>query len=106
MMSFGIVQQLLALIADMLILPFVRSDATDVYVRRAGLLPMIGALIAIPTTWLLGYMIQVAIGRLDLNGLKWKLVSICGSVRFICNYLAMIWIEKANRAKVNIVGSV
>ena len=57
MMSFGVVSNV-ALIANMLILPFVPLAMLLTF--ASGILsavPMIGAAIALPTTWLLSYMI-------------------------------------------------
>ncbi|QWQ32158.1 ComEC/Rec2 family competence protein [Candidatus Minimicrobia naudis] len=108
MMSFGVISNV-ALIANMLILPFVPLAMLLTFM--SGVLvfvPMIGALIAIPTTWLLGYMIQVTNWT---AGFEWAQMEVsinlwqC-AVLYVALILAMIWMKKQTKldlAKINIV---
>ena len=108
MMSFGVISNV-ALIANMLILPFVPLAMLLTFM--SGVLvfvPMIGALIAIPTTWLLGYMIQVTNwtagfewAQMEVSINLWQCV-----VLYVVLILAMIWMKKQTKldlAKINIV---
>ena len=108
MMSFGVISNV-ALIANMLILPFVPLAMLLTFM--SGVLvfvPMIGILIAIPTTWLLGYMIQVTNWT---AGFEWAQMEVsinlwqC-AVLYVALILAMIWMKKQTKldlAKINIV---
>ena len=108
MMSFGVISNV-ALIANMLILPFVPLAMLLTFM--SGVLvfvPMIGALIAIPTTWLLGYMIQITNWT---AGFEWAQMEVsinlwqC-AVLYVALILAMIWMKKQTKldlAKINIV---
>lgn len=108
MMSFGVVSNV-ALIANMLILPFVPLAMLLTFASgMLAVVPMIGAAIALPTTWLLGYMIQAANwlaslewAQMEVNITWWQ----CGLM-----YAAMIgviwWMKKQtklNLGRVNIV---
>ena len=108
MMSFGVVSNV-ALIANMLILPFVPLAMLLTFVSGVlAVVPMIGAAIALPTTWLLGYMIQAANwlaslewAQMEVNITWWQ----CGLM-----YAAMIgvmwWMKKQTKLdliQVNIV---
>lgn len=59
--SFGQISNI-ALLANLLVLPLVPLAMLLVFVSGLAvwLVPVIGAAVAMPTTWLLGYMIQVA----------------------------------------------
>ena len=108
MMSFGVISNV-ALIANMLILPFVPLAMLLTFM--SGILvfmPMIGVLIAIPTTWLLGYMIQVTNWT---AGFEWAQMEVsinlwqCAAL-YVALILAMIWMKKQTKldlAKINIV---
>lgn len=108
MMSFGVISNV-ALIANMLILPFVPLAMLLTFM--SGVLvfvPMIGVLIAIPTTWLLGYMIQVTNWT---AGFEWAQMEVsinlwqCAAL-YVALILAMIWMKKQTKldlAKINIV---
>ena len=108
MMSFGVVSNV-ALIANMLILPFVPLAMLLTFASGVlAVVPMIGAAIALPTTWLLGYMIQAANW---LAGLEWAQMEInitwwqCG-LMYVVMLGAMWWMKKQtklNLGKVNIV---
>ena len=108
MMSFGVVSNV-ALIANMLILPFVPLAMLLTFASGVlAVVPMIGAAIALPTTWLLIYMIQAANwlaslewAQMEVNITWWQ----CGLM-----YAAMIgaiwWMKKQTKldfGKVNIV---
>ena len=108
MMSFGVVSNV-ALIANMLILPFVPLAMLLTFASgMLAVVPMIGAAIALPTTWLLGYMIQAANwlaslewAQMEVNITWWQ----CGLM-----YAAMIgviwWMKKQTKldlGRVNIV---
>lgn len=108
MMSFGVISNV-ALIANMLILPFVPLAMLLTFM--SGVLvfvPIIGVLIAIPTTWLLGYMIQVTNWT---AGFEWAQMEVsinlwqCAAL-YVALILAMIWMKKQTKldlAKINIV---
>lgn len=108
MMSFGVVSNV-ALIANMLILPFVPLAMLLTFASGVlAVVPMIGAAIALPTTWLLGYMIQAANW---LAGLEWAQMEVnitwwqCG-LMYVAMIGAMWWMKKQtklNLGKVNIV---
>ena len=108
MMSFGIISNV-ALIANMLILPFVPLAMLLTFMSGVMVfVPMIGALIAIPTTWLLGYMIQVTNWT---AGFEWAQMEVsinlwqCAAL-YVALILAMIWMKKQTKldlAKINIV---
>lgn len=108
MMSFGVVSNV-ALIANMLILPFVPLAMLLTFASGVlAVVPMIGAAIALPTTWLLGYMIQAANW---LAGLEWAQMEVnitwwqCGAM-YAVMIGAMRWMKKQtklNLGKVNIV---
>ena len=108
MMSFGVISNV-ALIANMLILPFVPLAMLLTFM--SGVLvfvPMIGVLIAIPTTWLLGYMIQVTNwtagfewAQMEVSVNLWQCVAL-----YVSLILAMIWMKKQTKldlTKINIV---
>ena len=108
MMSFGVISNV-ALIANMLILPFVPLAMLLTFMSGVMVfVPMIGALIAIPTTWLLGYMIQVTNwtagfewAQMEVSINLWQCV-----VLYVVLILAMIWMKKQTKldlAKINIV---
>ena len=108
MMSFGVVSNV-ALIANMLILPFVPLAMLLTFMSGVMVfVPMIGVLIAIPTTWLLGYMIQVTnwtagfeLAQMEVSINLWQCAALYMSL-----ILAMIWMKKQTKldlAKINIV---
>jgi len=108
MMSFGVISNV-ALIANMLILPFVPLAMLLTFMSGVMVfVPIIGALIAIPTTWLLGYMIQVTNwtagfewAQMEVSINLWQCV-----VLYVALILAMIWMKKQTKldlAKINIV---
>lgn len=108
MMSFGVVSNV-ALIANMLILPFVPLAMLLTFASGVlAFVSMIGAAIALPTTWLLGYMIQAANW---LAGLEWAQMEVnitwwqCG-LMYVVMLGAMWWMKKQtklNLGKVNII---
>ena len=108
MMSFGVISNV-ALIANMLILPFVPLAMLLTFMSGVMVfVPMIGALIATPTTWLLGYMIQVTNWT---AGFEWAQMEVsinlwqCAAL-YVALILAMIWMKKQTKldlAKINIV---
>ena len=108
MMSFGVISNV-ALIANMLILPFVPLAMLLTFISGVMVfVPIIGVLIAIPTTWLLGYMIQVTNWT---AGFEWAQMEVsinlwqC-AVLYVALILAMIWMKKQTKldlAKINIV---
>ena len=108
MMSFGVISNV-ALIANMLILPFVPLAMLLTFMSGVMVfVPIIGVLIAIPTTWLLGYMIQVTNwtagfewAQMEVSINLWQCV-----VLYVALILAMIWMKKQTKldlAKINIV---
>lgn len=108
MMSFGVISNV-ALIANMLILPFVPLAMLLTFISGVMVfMPMIGVLIAIPTTWLLGYMIQVTnwtagfeLVQMEVSINLWQ----CAAL-YVALILAMIWMKKQTKldlAKINIV---
>ena len=108
MMSFGVISNV-ALIANMLILPFVPLAMLLTFMSGVMVfVPMIGALIATPTTWLLGYMIQVTNwtagfewAQMEVSINLWQCVAL-----YVALILAMIWMKKQTKldlAKINIV---
>ena len=108
MMSFGVISNV-ALIANMLILPFVPLAMLLTFMSGVMVfMPMIGVLIAIPTTWLLGYMIQVTNWT---AGFEWTQMEVSVNlwqcvVLYMSLILAMIWMKKQTKldlAKINIV---
>ena len=92
--SFGVVSTV-ALAANMLILPFVPLAMLLTFlVGLFAPVPIIGEALAIPTTWLLGYMVQVARmlagqewSQLELSLQAWQIIFLYAILGFIIWWL-------------------
>lgn len=108
MMSFGVVSNV-ALIANMLILPFVPLAMLLTFASGVlAMVPMIGVAIFLPTAWLLGYMIQVAnwLARLEWAQMEVNITWWQCSLMYVAMLGAMWWMKKQtklNLGRVNIV---
>lgn len=95
--AFGVVSNV-ALLANALILPFVPLAMLLVFLSGIfASVPIIGAVIATPTTWLLGYMVKVAEW---LAGQSWAQMEVTASwwmvlVAYIVLAGAMWWMRRA-----------
>lgn len=107
-MVFGVISNV-SLIANVLILPFVPVAMLLTFLSGVfASLPLIGALIALPTTWLLSYMVAVADW---LAGRSWAQteVSLSGVmvvIVYVLIFLAMFYMQRKTKLQlrdVNIV---